>query len=187
LKSSEQYIKETLNSMLVTCKPNELGKLFAPAAELFARDWINENTTVQCELRPNRGKENNQGGYDLVTTRGKRVQVKLRSRTLHLENTRRNSEKNQGAASKSGHVAYSDNEFDVAVFVRPGSWSENEPNDWHDTSKWEVLIIPTQALKDPKNPGFIRRSVGKKIQRKFQDKSIQTIELIENIKTASIY
>lgn len=154
--------------MLVTCKPNELGKLFAPAAELFARDWINENTAVQCELRPNRGKENNQGGYDLVTTKGKRVQVKLRSRTLHLENTRRNSEKNQGAASKSGHVAYSDNEFDVAVFVRPGSWSENEPNDWHDTSKWEVLIIPTQALKDPKILALSGEALAKKYKENFK-------------------
>ena len=41
--------------------------------------------------------------------------------------------------------------------------------------------------KDPKNPGFIRRSVSKKIQKKFQNKAVQTIELVENIKTASIY
>ena len=122
-----------------------------------------------------------------MTETGTRIQVKLRSRTIHLENTRRNSVKNQGAASKSGHVAYSDNEFDLALFVRPGSWSENEPNDWNDTSKWDLLAIPVQALKDPNNPGFIKRSVSKKLQRKYQNKAAQIIELVENIKTASIY
>ena len=179
MKTSKELIMEALDNMLKTSKPNELGKLFAKPAEIYGRDWINENTSVKCYDRPDNGKENNQGGYDLLTEFGLRVQVKLRSRTLHLENTRRNSAKNEGAASKSGHVAYSDDEFDVVVFVRPGSWNETKPNDWEDSSKWELLAIPVDQLKDDTNPGFIMRSVPTCIMKKFRGKTVEILEKLE--------
>lgn len=187
MKTSQELLLHSFEKMLETSKPNELGKLFAHSAETFAKEWINENTSVNCYDRPNLGVENNQGGYDLVTESGLRVQVKMRSRTLHLENTRRNSEKNKGAASKSGHVAYSDDEFDVAIFVRPGSWLDNEPSDWNDTSKWECLAVPVESLKDDSNPGFLKRNISKKVIHDFKDIGIETIEALEtkNLKCAA--
>lgn len=179
MKTFKELIMESLDDMLETAKPNELGKLSAPAAEIYARDWINEDTSIKCYKRPDNGKENNQGGYDLVTHNGLRIQVKVRSRTLYLENTRRHTAKNEGPASKSGHVAYSEDEFDVVVFVRPGSFSEKVPNDWKDTSKWELLAIPAERLKDNNNPGFIVRHVPARIKKEFQGKAVEVLEKLE--------
>jgi len=145
---------------------------------LEAKNAIMVNS-IKCYKRPDNGKENNQGGYDLVTHNGLRIQVKVRSRTLYLENTRRHTAKNEGPASKSGHVAYSEDEFDVVVFVRPGSFSEKVPNDWKDTSKWELLAIPAERLKDNNNPGFIVRHVPARIKKEFQGKAVEVLEKLE--------
>ena len=80
--------------------------------------------------------------------------------------------KNQGAASKSGHVAYSVGECDVFCFTRPNG-------EFKTTEGWEILAIPAVELEDPKNPGFIRKRVPKKIEREYAGRAQEVLEGLE--------
>lgn len=165
------YLYKSYDKMVETADTRELGKLFAIPSEYWQKDWINSHTSLSVSRREDVEKDcdKNQAGYDLLSTRGLRIQCKFRAKVLHLENTRRNSKKNQGAASTSGHVAYSVGECDVFCFARPN-------DDYKTTEKWKILAIPAAELEDPGNPGFIRRSVPKKIERKFIGRAKEVLE-----------
>ena len=104
---------------------------------------------------------NNGAGFDcLVLAGGFRVQCKLRqfkgktpySTQLHFENTRRKSAKNEGTASDSGHVRYSDNEFDFVLVSLVDGYKDKSRR--ADLNKWSFSLIPVEDLKDPNAPGF---------------------------------
>jgi len=104
--------------------------------------------------------DKNQSGYDLLSEDLLRIQSKYRGTDLHLENTRRNSKKNQGAASLSGHTAYSLGECDVVLLTVPRDPKANHSN---DLANYKFVAIPTVALENPANPGFLRVRIPKKI------------------------
>jgi hypothetical protein len=153
----------------------EIGKIRQHANEYLQQDWISENT----KLKPLRHSEikadsslmrelacdHNEGGWDLIDKKSRlRIQSKYRGgKTVHMEQTRRNSKKNEGKASASGHVVYSEGEFDVAMITRPSSYSD-------DCMGRDFIVIPEQELRDPKNPGYLYRNVPKRIWSLWQEK-----------------
>ena len=100
---------------------------------------------------------NNSPGFDIVVRNpndGKllRIQSKLRqvqgmtdySRQVHFETTRRHSQKNQGASSHTGHVAYSTDEFDyVMVSLINVKLDTSKRN---NIDEWSFSIIPIHEL-----------------------------------------
>ena len=144
LREARDYVRMAYDVMVATVDTREIGKTLAIPSEYWQRD----------------------------STRGLRIQAKFRSSILHLENTRRNSKKNLGAASTSGHVAYSLGECDVFCFTRPNG-------EYNTTDKWEILAIPAAELEDPKNPGFIRRSIPKKIEKEWIGRAKEVLESLE--------
>jgi hypothetical protein len=166
-------IAEAFENMVEENDTRELGKFLAIANEYMQRDWINTNTSlvVSRETGGNDGDKNG-SGYDLISSGGLRIQSKFRSGNFHLECTRRISKKNAGAGSSSGHVAYSAGEADVYVFTRPNG-------NFSDPSKAEIVAIPGKALEDPKNPGFLRRSVPKSIINKYTGRAVEILETLE--------
>jgi len=173
------YVNLAFGDMIRTSDTRELGKLLAIPSEYFQRDWINSKTDLSVSRREDvEDCDRNQSGYDLLSEGGLRIQCKFRSKAIHLENTRRNSKKNQGAASISGHVQYSLGECDVFCFTRPN-------NNYEDTREAHVLAIPAADLEDPKNPGFIRRSVPMSIAREYEGRAREVLENLEAQKKSS--
>lgn len=169
-------IQEAYENMVQEEDTRELGKLLAAANEYMQRDWINQNTSLKV-LRQTTGNDNdkNGSGYDLISSNGLRIQSKFRSKAMHLETTRRKSQKNAGSASTSGHVAYSIDEADVYVFTRPDG-------DYNNPSNANIIAIPASALEDPKNRGFLIRSVPKKIWVSFVGKAKGVLESMDEAK-----
>ena len=173
MKNWSEYITEAYDHMVDTVETRELGKLLAQPNEYMQRDWININTTLDVyKDEGGNDSDKNGSGYDLISKNGLRIQSKFRSGGFHLETTRRNSKKNQGAASTSGHVAYSVGEADVYCFTKPNG-------NFLDPTQAEIIAIPERALIDPKNPGFLRRSVSKTIQKQWEGKSAETLEMLD--------
>ena len=173
LREARDYVRMAYNRMVETVDTREIGKTLAIPSEYWQRDWINEETSLEVQRREDvEDCDKNQSGYDLRSTKGLRIQSKFRSSALHLENTRRNSQKNQGAASASGHVAYSLGECDIFCFTRPNG-------EYDTTDAWEILAIPAVELEDPKNPGFIRRSIPKSIERQWMGRAKEVLEGLE--------
>jgi len=170
------YVDEAYKGMLKENDTRELGKFLAQANEYFQRDWINFNTSlhVTAETLGN-DNDKNRSGYDLLSLNKLRIQSKFRSSTLHLECTRRISKKNTGSASASGHVAYGVDEADVFVFTRPHG-------NYEDPENAEILAIPAKALEDPKHPGFLKRSVPKKVYKDYIGKAKEVLEELEREK-----
>jgi len=173
LKEARDYVRMAYDVMVETVDTREIGKTLAIPSEYWQRDWINEKTFLEVQRREDvEDCDKNQSGYDLRSSGGLRIQAKFRSSVLHLENTRRNSQKNQGAASTSGHVAYSLGECDVFCFTRPNG-------EYNTTDTWEILAIPAADLEDPKNPGFIRRSIPKSIEHQWVGRAKEVLENAE--------
>jgi hypothetical protein len=174
MKLWNDYISEAYAKMVETVETRELGKLLSQPNEYMQRDWI--NTYTKLTVRKDEGgntQDKNGSGYDLISENRLRIQSKFRSRALHLETTRRHSKKNKGAASASGHVAYSAGEADVYVFTRPNG-------DFLKAAAAEILAIPERALLDPKNPGFLVRNVRKSIVEKYAGKAVEVLERLED-------
>ena len=170
------YVDIAFDTMIDSADTRELGKLLAIPNEYMQRDWINQNTSLVVHRRENAEEcDGNQSGYDLLSDGGLTINSKFRSKTIHLENTRRVSQKNIGNASRSGHVAYSLGECDVYCFTRPHS-------DYRNTHAAELVAIPEVALEDPKNPGYLVRSVGKRVLNKWAGKTVQVLEIAEQQK-----
>ncbi len=173
IKSWSPFITEAFKNMIEENDTRELGKFLAIANEYMQRDWINSSTSldVSRETGGNDGNKNG-SGYDLISRNGLRIQSKFRSSAFHLECTRRISKKNLGKGSSSGHVAYSSGEADVYVFTRPNG-------NYEDAAASELVAIPGVALEDPKNPGFLRRSVPKSIINEYAGKTVETLEALD--------
>lgn len=173
MKNWSGYLIEAYDQMVKTVETRELGKLLAQPNEYMQRDWININTGLDVyKDEGGNDSDKNGSGYDLISKNGLRIQSKFRSKGFHLETTRRNSKKNQGAASTSGHVAYSVGEADVYCFTNPNG-------NFLDPTQAEIIAIPERALVDPKNPGFLRRNVSKTIQKQWEGKSVETLEMLD--------
>tara|TARA_R110000796_G_C14525054_1_gene431280 strand:+ start:74 stop:670 length:597 start_codon:yes stop_codon:yes gene_type:complete len=159
----------------------EIGKIRQHANEYLQQDWINSSTELDplrhseikadASLMKNVIRDHNESGWDLIDkSSGLRIQSKYRGgNSVHMEQTRRNSKKNEGKASASGHVVYSEGEFDVAVITRPSSYS-------NDCTGRDFIVIPEQELRDPKNPGYLYRNVPKRVWSLWQEKdSVETL------------
>lgn len=155
----------------------ELGKLLANPNEYIQRDWINENTSLQVKKRDDESEDGNGSGYDLITVDGKmKIQSKLRYKTIHLEQTRRNSKKNKESA-KTGHVPYSVGEADVYMFSRPPSLEK-----YVDVNSWSYIAIPASVLEDENNKGYLVTIVKKSVWKQYIGKAKETLESVYNSK-----
>ena len=171
---ARDYILTAFDDMVAKNDTRELGKMLAMANEHWQRDWINKNTNLKVSRREDvEDCDNNQSGYDLLSLKPLRIQSKFRSTTLHMENTRRVSEKNRGMASSSGHVTYSCDECDIFCITRPCGEYEN-------VDKWEMLAIPASELADPKRPGFLRGTIPKAIENQYRGRAKEILENAEN-------
>lgn len=136
----------------------EIGKILAGASEHYTKRVLMEKYNVPIDIVDGlpfdaRHKE-------------VRIQVKYRSSDWHLEVTRRHSVKNEGAASKSGHVVYTNKEFDLLAVVVPGNGEFHVDNH-------ELYLIPVHELEDPKNPGFLVKRVPTHIRRKYSQVEVR--------------
>jgi len=167
------YINEAHKCMIEENDTRELGKIRAAAAEFLVKDWINNNTNLKVFRRKELKELNsdkNESGYDLFCPENNlRIQVKYRADTFHLETTRRNSRKNINQ-NQTGHIAYSANECDMFVFVRP---SDN-------FSDIKFIAIPVDELKDKKNSNILVTRVSSSVIKKFENISIQTLNSWES-------
>lgn len=170
------YLYLSQKDLVKNSELRDLGKLFADPNEHIQTDWINENTNLKVKKRNDFITDANAGGYDIITLDGKlKIQAKLRANTLHLEQTRRKSQKNI-LNSSTGHVRYSVGEADIYMFSRP------DISDYLNISKWDFIAIPERELIDPNNPKYLLPRVNKSIWKKYLNKSIETLEIEYKLK-----
>lgn len=165
------YLWKSQRDLAKNTELRDLGKLFADPNEYIQCDWINENTILNVVKRDDFNSDSNASGYDLITVDEVRlkIQSKLRAKSIHLEQTRRKSQKNE-FSSDTGHVRYSAGEADVYVFSKP------DVNDYLNISKWEYIAIPESALIDPDNPQYLIPRVPKKIWKNYVGKVKEILE-----------
>lgn len=164
------YLHLSQKDLSINTELRDLGKLFADPNEHIQADWINENTSLSVKKRNDFLVNANAGGYDIITEDGKlKIQSKLRAGLIHLEQTRRKSQKHINSSS-TGHVRYSVGEADVYVFSRP------DITDYLNISKWEFIAIPERDLIDPKNPEYLLPRIGKSIWKKYVGKTAAVLE-----------
>ena len=148
----------------------DLGKLFAESNEQIQCDWINENTSLNVIKRDDVGSDANESGYDLNTSDGiLKIQAKLRAVDLHLEQTRRKSNKNK-LSSDTGHVTYSVGEADVFLFSRP------DVNNYLQMKSWTYIAIPESALINPSNPKYLIPRIPKRIWKNYIGRATEILE-----------
>jgi len=179
------YILRAHADLLEEQNNKEIGKIRQHANEYLQQEWIAANTDLNplrhseikddTSLMEDLACDHNESGWDLIDKEsGLKIQSKYRGgKTVHMEQTRRNSKKNEGNASTSGHVVYSEGEFDVAVITRPESYSN------HCTGK-DFIVIPEQELRDPKNPGYLYKNVPKKVWSFWQKKD--SVEILNKLR-----
>ena len=180
-----KYLPLALKNLIRETNTRDVGKLLALPNEYYQRDTINEmDIGIKVFHRDDMSDEANfeqdpnESGYDLITEGGVKIQSKFRATSLHLETTRRNSQKNAGAASSSGHVAYSMGETDVFILTVPsGGKPSKKGRSGEDIESFltipegsELIAFPESALEDPKAPGFIRRSIPVGIYKEYKGK-----------------
>jgi len=164
------YLNQSMESLTENTELRDMGKLFADPNEHIQKDWINDNTSLEVKLRDDFDSDANASGFDLITTDGKlKIQSKLRAKDIHLEQTRRKSEKNKNS-SDTGHVRYSMGEADVYVFSRPNI------DDYINIDSWDYIAIPESVLEDPKNPGYLVPRVNKSIWKNYLNNPIEVLE-----------
>lgn len=170
------YISMSLENLSKKGELRDLGKLMAEPNEYIVRDWINKNTKLHVVKRDEVDVDSNASGYDLITTDMKlRIQVKLRAKALHLEQTRRKSKKNTNNSS-TGHVKYAVGEADVYMFSRP------DLTDYVNVDKWEYIAIPESALLDPKNPGYLVPRITSKLWKPYVGKAKEILQTAYDMK-----
>jgi hypothetical protein len=130
----------------------------------YTLEFLTDNTSIEFvdALKTDPKRDKNEAGYDTLTTNGLRIQGKFRqwkgktpySNQVYIETTRRNSAKNIGPQSSTGHVAYSDNEFDALFIILA------DPNPKKRARRyWHYSCVPVSLLRDPNNPGFLMTRV----------------------------
>jgi hypothetical protein len=144
----------------------DIGKVLAYATEIYTNNFIQENTSKN--IQPVYGEAYDGITYDTKTP--VRHQVKFRSSAWHLETTRRNSAKNINTSS-TGHVAYSEGEFDLLAIFIPGV------NFSLKTSK--VRCIPASALCHPTKPGQLLTSAD--CLKSIYNSSEKTLEVLKKV------
>jgi len=167
---SVYYLRESQKSLSKDINLRDLGKLFADANEHIQKDWINENTKLDVEVRDDFDDDANASGYDLHTIDGVlKIQSKLRSKILNLEQTRRKSKKNKNS-SDTGHVRYSVGEADVYLFSRPNI------EDYLNIGRWGYIAIPERWLIDKNNSKYLVPRVNKSIWENFVGRAKEILE-----------
>jgi len=167
------------NKLLVESQDTrEIGKSRQHSAEFLVVEWLNSlslglNVKTQKELHEVEGIkdvlpefDHNESGFDAYCLNTKiRFQIKYRGgQGIHMEQTRRSSQKNQGSASTSGHVVYSEGEFDVLIVVRPEEISHSF------NPSTDILVLSESDLRDSKNPGFLIKNVSKSKEKEARNK-----------------
>jgi hypothetical protein len=171
MRTLQEYFKIGLQGLLRDENWRDLGKLFAEPNEYWQEDWINKNCSFEVEKRSDYSEDADASGFDLISKNGKmKIQTKLRAKTIHLEQTRRKSGKNQIAENNTGHVRYKVDELDVVLVTRP------DLKDYADMSKWQVIALPTKAIEDPKTPGYCFANVPKKIWSQYVGRAVEVLE-----------
>jgi hypothetical protein len=188
MKNFLGYLEETSEYLVQEGMLQELGKMSGDMNESVQRDFINEKTSFVCGRRSDADIDPDASGFDLITLDnvGMKIQSKVRVKTLHLEQTRRNSAENSGEASSTGHVSYSTGEFDVLMVSRPLGNKASRLDKYEDTSrpideyrdveKWEMIAIPSKALEDPNRRGYLYNTVPKKVWGPYVGRAIEVLE-----------
>jgi hypothetical protein len=171
MKTNEEYIDIALRGLLESNNLRDLGKFFAEPNEYFQRDWINNNCNFKVLKRDDFAEDADASGYDLISICGKtKIQAKIRAKTIHLEQTRRNSAKNNIKENNTGHVRYKVDELDVVLVSRP------DLDDYADMSKWELIALRTKDIEDPKTPGYCYATVPKTVWKRYVGKTVEILE-----------
>lgn len=173
VKHDIQDIYDVLNNRFFnSLSPIEYGKAVQSAAESFVSYEINKilgaELLIDVSQNPDLVLEfeysNNGPGFDrLLVTKKLRIQIKFRqvdgreyySRQVHFENTRRHSEKNKNASSESGHVRYSNNEFDYVIVILCHIKNGVRQN----CENWSYSLISSSQLEDPKVAGYCMKHI----------------------------
>lgn len=182
--SIQELILESYQEKVEQKNTRDIGKFLQFVAEGYIHRWLKEECGIDSK-----GAENDANGnettWDILTEENVRNQVKYRGGKqgksgrpkLFLETTRRNSQKNAGAKSASGHVAYGSDEFDAALFVVP-----SDDFDFLNTEGFEVIAIPVQELVNPDHPDILLKNVPAVIMDKYRGKAKETVLALENAK-----
>ena len=181
--SIQDLILEAYQEKVQEKNIRDIGKFLQFVAEGYARRWLKEECGISSE-----GAENDENGnestWDILTESSVRDQVKYRGGKqksgrpkLFLETTRRNSQKNAGAKSASGHVAYGSDEFDAALFVVP-----KDDFDFLNTDGFEVIAIPVNELINPNHPEILLKNVPADIMDKYRGRAKEIVLELENAK-----
>jgi hypothetical protein len=178
-----KYICDSHALLLKNKNSKEIGKVRAYATELMVCDYLNKyaltnncNTmfihnddveNIKLILEDPLLEQQCQSGFDIlaynpITSNVKRIQVKHRNSTIHLETTRRNSAKN-ASKNKSGHISYSSDEFDYLCVVR-GKFAETV------NMKTDLLVFPVSALVNKQNDTILIHSVPKPLEKEYENK-----------------
>ncbi len=181
--SIQDLILEAYQEKVQEKNTRDIGKFLQFVAEGYARRWLKEECGINSEGAEN-DANGNESTWDILTESSVRDQVKYRGGKqksgrpkLFLETTRRNSQKNAGAKSASGHVAYGADEFDAALFVVP-----NDDFDFMNTDGFEVIAIPISELVNPNYPDILLKNVPAAIMDKYRGKAKETVLALENAK-----
>lgn len=181
--SIQELILEAYQEKVEEKNTRDIGKFLQFVAEGYARRWLKEECGIESEGAEN-DEKGNESTWDILTEAKVRDQVKYRGGKqgsgrpkLFLETTRRNSKKNAGAKSQSGHVAYGADEFDAALFVVP-----SDDFDFMNTEGFEVIVIPVQELVNPDHPEILLKNVPAAIMDKYRGKAKETVLELENAK-----
>jgi len=173
------------NQITRTSSIIDFGKMVALTNEFIQKDLLNSVGIKAYDPKndpdcPTIDVKNNSPGFDILainpdTGKSVRIQTKLRqvkgntdfSTQTHFETTRRHSKKNEGAASDSGHVAYSHDEFDFVLVSLINV--KNDMSKRCNVDKWSFSLIPVNALID-KNKGCCYTHIPARVLAKYEYK-----------------
>lgn len=150
------YIKEAFFlSLCDKSRVGDIGKMLSLPSELLVIAKVNSLT--KRKIFHVSGES-----YDAITKDDKpevRIQIKLRQRDIHLENTRRNSSKNKDF-NTTGHVATRTTEYDLLIVYVP---SED-----FSLKKVDLICFPVSSLIDPNKPNQLITRIPVSLRRKYQ-------------------
>jgi hypothetical protein len=178
-KPDVYYLALSSTNLVKNGNVRDLGKLYAEANEYIQLDWINENTNLRVIKRDEFDNSGTADGWDLITSDGVlKIQSKLRFGGFHIEQTRRNTTNNSlNNRANSGYIRYAVGEADVYLFSKPKSLEK-----YTDIKSWDIIAIPEEDLIDLNCPGFLYRSVPKKIWVKWIGRTKDVLEQTHTLK-----
>jgi len=163
---------DVLNSLqLIKNLPTkDYARVIGSVGDKYIKEFLEENTSIKFvnSYDKDNKRNANESGYDLLTSTNKRIQVKVRhyygkgptDRQLHFETTRRNSKKNIGFQSTSGHIAYGADEFDMVFIILIPVGRE-----FRDRKFWYYACIDNTDLVDPENSNFLVTKISSDVLR----------------------